>query len=100
MPLAIPLVAWWVSVLITVALNIIAIALNRRNVEQGKLNSVDVDIASYGVAIPIFFGSQLGVMQTTYIEDNKLIEETRKTLIFFGIGGSITTYYYFVTMYG
>lgn len=87
-----------IQVAIVIGVNLIAMALSAKNVEQGKLDDINIDAASYGYALPRVFGCHFVTMQTIWIKDNKLTERRKKKKIGpFGIGGSVTTYKYSVT---
>lgn len=93
-----PVTAFIVNTAIVIGINLIMMALTAQNVEQGKLDRLDVDAASYGTPIPFIYGKQLVTLQTVWIKDNKLIEVRREDDIGpFGLGGTITYYDYFVT---
>ena len=80
-----------------IALTVGSIILGRRNVEQGKLDDVNVDTGSYGRELPLVLGEQQVVGQTIWINNNQLIEvkkTKRKPPL---IGSKITSYEYYAT---
>ena len=78
-----------------IALSVGSIILGRRNVEQGKLDDVNVDTGSYGRELPVVLGEQQVVGQTIWIAGNQLIEEKKTKRKPPLIGSKITTYTYY-----
>lgn len=69
----------------------------RTNQQIGKRDSLDVDLASYGVRIPLVYGRDEVTGQTIWLKNNQLTEVKKKKKILFGLAGSITYYHYYAT---